>query len=234
MAGQTPRSLLGWDPVLIISQIVSLQALHYLTLSILIPPLLWAFAEPNALMYEGGPMNVGMVMDWREMAGWPTVHGLQGDDRRGWSVFRGAYSGGQKVGTGTWVDPFKDDNRYYQWDGRTDSRRGWIIAFCWMVAAGADVFFIYHLVRRPRLVLDFTLTLLLIHLVLTTYYSGALPSSPFVWLIMAAGAVVTVVSAEQLCVRREMREGLETASVPTDVEEIELGTRRPQQGLRMD
>lgn len=120
-----------------------------------------------------------------------------------------------------------------------------------MVAAGAEcvpvysshrltaqsncsVFFIYHLVRRPRFVLDFTLTLLLIHIVLTTYYSGALPSSAFVWLIMAAGSAVTVISAEQLCVRREMREGLQTAPVPTDVEEIEMGTRRPQQGLRMD
>ena len=41
------------------TQIVSVQALHYLTLSILIPPLLWFFAEPNALMFEGGPANVG-------------------------------------------------------------------------------------------------------------------------------------------------------------------------------
>ena len=80
-------------------------------------------------------------MDWREMAGWPTVHGLQGDDRRGWSVFRGAYSGGQKVGTGTWVDPFKTlegNNTYYQWDGRTDSLRGWVIAASWLVACAAE------------------------------------------------------------------------------------------------
>ncbi|EJC99986.1 uncharacterized protein FOMMEDRAFT_112301 [Fomitiporia mediterranea MF3/22] len=234
MAGQNQRTLLGWDPILIVSQIVSLQALHYLTLSLLIPPLLWVFAEPNALMYEGGAMNVGMVMDWREMAGWPTVHGLQGDDRRGWSVFRGAYSGGQKVGTGTWIDPFKDGDRYYQWDGRTDPLRGWVVAFCWMVTAGADVLYIYTLVRRPRLVLDFSLTLLLVHIVLTTYYSGALPSSPFVWLAMAGGTIGTVVVAEQLCVRREMREGLQTLSAPTDVEEIEMGTRRPLPGSRID
>lgn len=78
-----------------------------------------------------------MVMDWREMAGWPTVHGLLGDDRRGWSVFRGAYSGGRKVGTGTWLDPFKDSdgNHIYHWDGRTDPRRGRVIAVCWIVAS---------------------------------------------------------------------------------------------------
>ena len=191
-------------------------------------------------------------MDWREMAGWPTVHGLQGDDRRGWSVFRGAYSGGQKVGTGTWIDPFKEGNTYYQWDGRTDPLRGWVIAVCWLASSAAEfdypsrypaassdvlcsVFYIYSFIRRPRLVLDFTLTLLLFHLILTTYYSGSLPTSFFVWLVMTVGTACTVIFAEQLCVRREMREGLQTLQPSNiDAEEIELGTRRPAQGLRED
>jgi len=47
-------------------QIVSVQTLHYLTLSILIPPLLNLFAEPNSLSYEGGAANVGMWQDFRE------------------------------------------------------------------------------------------------------------------------------------------------------------------------
>lgn len=41
-------------------QIVSMQTLHYLTLAILIPPLLAIFAESSALEYEGGAANVGM------------------------------------------------------------------------------------------------------------------------------------------------------------------------------
>lgn len=86
-----------------------------------------------------------MVMDWREMAGWPTAHGLRGDDRRGWGVFRGAYSGGQRVGTGTWIDPFKDGNKYFQWDGRTDPLRGWVVAFCWLVASIAEYDSLIHL-----------------------------------------------------------------------------------------
>ena len=77
-----------------------------------------------------------------------------------------------------------------------------------------------------------------LHLILTTYYSGSLPSSLFVWIVMAAGTAATVVFAEQACVRREMREGLQTVVQPgssgADVEEIEMGTRRPAQGLRMD
>lgn len=35
----------GWDPILIIAQIIALQALHYLTLCVLTPPLLALFAK---------------------------------------------------------------------------------------------------------------------------------------------------------------------------------------------
>jgi hypothetical protein len=38
-----------------------MQALHYLTLSILIPPLLSLLADPAALTYEGGASNVGVT-----------------------------------------------------------------------------------------------------------------------------------------------------------------------------
>lgn len=36
-----------------------MQTLHYLTMSLLIPPLLAIFAEPESLAYEGGAANVG-------------------------------------------------------------------------------------------------------------------------------------------------------------------------------
>lgn len=119
-----------------------MQALHYITLSFIIPPLLAAFAEPSSLRYEGGAANVGksiptrcfvsdishfessgMVMDWRQMAGRPTVIGMPIGER--WW----AWSGGRKVGYGV-----KDD----QWDGSLDPIRGWIIAFCWIVACSAE------------------------------------------------------------------------------------------------
>jgi hypothetical protein len=65
-------------------------------------------------------------MDWREMAGRPTVRGMPGEGR--WRSYTGAWSGGKKVGFGT----------LNEWDGRTDPMRGWIIAFCWMAASGAE------------------------------------------------------------------------------------------------
>jgi hypothetical protein len=67
--------------------------------------------------------NKGMIMDWREMAGRPTVVEVPIGER--WWAWRG----GKKVGYG-WTED--------QWDGTMDSKRGWIIAFCWIVACSAE------------------------------------------------------------------------------------------------
>ncbi|KAF8815433.1 hypothetical protein BYT27DRAFT_7194437 [Phlegmacium glaucopus] len=206
----------NWDPVLLVSQIVSMQTLHYLTLSIIIPPLLAIFAESKSLAFEGGAANIGMIMDWREMAGRPTVRGMQIGEK--WW----AWSGGKRIGYG-----WKDD----QWDGRIDPIRGWIIAFCWLVACSADIYYLYKLVRRPRLVLDFALTLVFNHLVLSTYYSSSIPTSLFFWIVVLGGAALSIIVAEQLCVKREMSEGLSVLPVrPEDelVEEMEMGGLLPR------
>ncbi|KAI0339699.1 hypothetical protein BDW22DRAFT_1335835 [Trametopsis cervina] len=204
-----PTSANTWDPILIISQIISLQTLHYVTAAVLVSPLLSVFAEQSSLEYEGGAANVGMLMDWRQMSGRPTAGGTLADT---WKSLHSVWSGGHQVG----------DSQTLTWNGQIDSRRGWVIAACWMAACGADIFYLYTLIRRPRLILDFSLTLLFNHLVLTTYYSGAIPTSLFFWLIMAVGTGLMVIVAEQLCVKREMNEGL--AVVPaTDGDEIEMG-----------
>ena len=71
-----------------------------------------------------------------------------------------------------------------------------------------SIYYLYVFVRRPRLILDFALTLVLNHLILTTYYAAAVPSSIFFWVVVLCSAGTTTFFAEQLCVRREMREGL--------------------------
>jgi protein SYS1 len=75
-------------------------------------------------------------MDWREMAGRPTVRGTQSDLGR-WKSYAGAWSGGKKLGVGGEAG----------WDGRVDPMRGWVIAFCWLVASGFEyvhaILFIY-------------------------------------------------------------------------------------------
>ncbi|KAI0653580.1 integral membrane protein S linking to the trans Golgi network-domain-containing protein [Cubamyces menziesii] len=204
----------GWDPVLIISQIIALQTLHYVTLSVLIPPLLVMFAEPGSLEYEGGAANVGMIMDWREMAGRPTTRALPGEGP--WKSFHSVWSGGRQVGlTPSLQTGFR----------QVDPVRCWVIAICWIAASAADVYYLYALIRRPRLILDFALTLLFNHLVLTTYYSAAIPTSIFFWAIMGIGTTLTVIFAEQACVRREMTEGLVVASAPPDGDDnMEMGS----------
>ncbi|THH16682.1 hypothetical protein EW146_g3999 [Bondarzewia mesenterica] len=192
-----------------------MQCLHYLTLAVLIPPLLALFAEPSSLECAGGSANVGMLMDWREMAGRPTFRRLHGEDR--WNSFTGAWSGGKKVAEGAWYGGIAD---------RSDPWRGWVLAICWMLACGADIYYLYSIVRRPRLILDFALTLLFNHLVLTTYYSASLPTSLFFWAVMLIGAVLTIVAAEQLCVKREMTEGLIVATEVPEEEEMEMGDLR--------
>jgi len=204
-----PPRIQGWDPVLIISQIVCLQSLHYLTMSFIIPPLLALFAEPYALAHQGGAANVGMVMDWREMASRPTLTGIEGDNSRGWAAFRGVWTGGQRVGGGS-------AQQGWEWEGGIDPIRGWVLAFSWLLASGVDILYVYHIVRKPTHILDFALTLLLNHLILTTYYSSTLPSSLFFWLVMIAGSAITIIFAEQLCVRREMQEGLGAAYTELD------------------
>ncbi|KDN43671.1 hypothetical protein K437DRAFT_147200 [Tilletiaria anomala UBC 951] len=64
----------GFDPLRTLSQISSVQALHYLTLVVLVPILLRLFpgVSQEALRGEGGALQIGMLIDWRELAGRPT------------------------------------------------------------------------------------------------------------------------------------------------------------------
>jgi hypothetical protein len=97
-----------------------MQSLHYLTLATLAPPLLAIFAEPSALAYGGGAASIGMIMDWREMAGRPTFRLLHGVER--WDALTGTWSGGRRVADGLvqlGVDPL----------------RSWILGVAWVVAS---------------------------------------------------------------------------------------------------
>lgn len=86
-----------------------------------------------------------------------------------------------------------------------------------------SIYYLYTFIRRPRLILDFALTLVFNHLVLTTYYSASIPTSLFFWLVMCAGSAWTVIIAEQLCVKREMTEGLVVSAPRDEADEMEMG-----------
>ncbi|CAD6580823.1 MAG: hypothetical protein TREMPRED_002849 [Tremellales sp. Tagirdzhanova-0007] len=189
-------------------QIISLQSIHYLFLSLLLPPLLQSFTSPVLLTYSGGPSAVSHILDWREMASRPTVSsssfpGLSD----GWRTLRGAWAGGKQVGvleddeegigagekTGVHVEEEEEE----VWDFGVDDKRGWLIGMCWLIASAVDIAPLYYLVRRPTYILDFSLTLTFNHLILTTYFAKSFPTSLFFWVVQALGALFMVVVAEQ-------------------------------------
>ncbi|WFD32490.1 hypothetical protein MSPP1_003538 [Malassezia sp. CBS 17886] len=76
-------TLHGWDPLRLVAQVrrarrlltaqmAALQAIHYILLAAFVPPLLAIWTHRAALQFEGGPAQVGMVLDWREFASQPT------------------------------------------------------------------------------------------------------------------------------------------------------------------
>lgn len=108
----------------------------------------------------------------------------------------------------------EEEEKEEMWDYGVDKKRGWVIAGTWMLAFAIDILPLYYIIRRPTHILDFALTLIFNHFILTTYYSASFPTSIFYWLVQACGAVLMVVSAEALCVRREMKSALEIGWSP--------------------
>lgn len=51
------------------SQIVALQACHYLVLLLVTPPLMHVFTSPLAQSNSIRPSNVALIMDWRHLSG---------------------------------------------------------------------------------------------------------------------------------------------------------------------
>ena len=59
------------------------------------------------------------------------------------------------------------------------------------------------IVERSRLCLDFTLTMLLLHLLLVSVYNGAFPSGSW-WIVFILGGAITFMFADFLCSRQEI------------------------------
>ncbi|GAA5875354.1 hypothetical protein JCM8547_003212 [Rhodosporidiobolus lusitaniae] len=227
-----PRSsfrVQGWDPVLIISQIVSLQALHYLILAIILPVLLSLLANRDLLRYEGGASSIGMAMDWRAFTG-STVSGVPASRALQPGLAGLAAAAGGTAGKIDAGELARGVVRVVE----GDALRGWAVAVGWVAASMVDIFFLYHIVRRPTHILDFSITLIFNHLILTTYYSSSFPTSFFFWFVVGASSVTQIILAEQWCVKREMRDGFsvgemtphlggDTARLPDQREDLEMG-----------
>ena len=85
--------------------------------------------------------------------------------------------------------------------------------------------YLYTIIRRPTYILDFALTLLFNHLLLTTYYTSSFPTSPFIWLLFILSATAQIVWAEQLCIKREMKSNLTVSNWKVDRDDQEVQRR---------
>jgi hypothetical protein len=80
------------------------------------------------------------------------------------------------------------------WDRvRGDTTHGWLLAFVWALDGGfCMAIAIVALIARSKLVPDFALTVHLLHLIITSLYSGAIPSNSMWWLTMLASSGLCV------------------------------------------
>ncbi|KAG9320592.1 hypothetical protein KVV02_006932 [Mortierella alpina] len=110
-----------WDPVLILSQIVCLQSIWYVSVATII----YAFSA-----FSGADITLDAILNYREI--------------------------------------------------RADNAQGMLLGLAWLLNSAVGVFLLLKIVSRARLVLDFSLTLLLYHVFMTTLYSDHVPTS-FLW-----------------------------------------------------
>lgn len=311
------------DALTMTYQLLSVLPLHYIVLCVFIPPSLSFFSNNHAaLKFEGGPAQVGMILDWRELGSRRTfdwsplgedflswrkgvdkevlLSGLDQGDREAakhwkmgsvWlgdiaadarkakapyasppvvidarqilrpehSVIASALGGGgsgrggsgsldaealeQIKGeladaTGSAGTAAESDLEQWEWNMTRDPSRGWAIAGAWAVACAMDVFLLTTVVRRPKHILDHVVTLHLVHLLLTSWYSSSIPTSLFWWLVMLAHATACVVWAERVAIRTEMRKsvgyGLVGSGETVQQSDMDAGQQHQQQqdGLR--
>ncbi|KAI6380635.1 hypothetical protein MCOR25_001571 [Pyricularia grisea] len=89
---------------------------------------------------------------------------------------------------------------------RGDTTMGWLMAFTWLVDGALVVSLgLTLIVARSKLVPDFAISLHAIHLIVTTFYTGRVPRSPFWWLTMAASSAAAVGLGMWGCQYRELR-----------------------------
>lgn len=130
----SPPSQQGAHPSAL-TQIITLQALHYLTLSLVLPALLSILSDHDLLEYEGGATSISMAMNWRSFSG-ATASGI-GASRAlpaGLASLASAQAG---VGAAGGMDKAELARGVVRVVAR-DSFRGWAVALGWVAASMAE------------------------------------------------------------------------------------------------
>ncbi|KAI8598842.1 integral membrane protein S linking to the trans Golgi network-domain-containing protein, partial [Dissophora ornata] len=87
---------------------------------------------------------------------------------------------------------------------RGDNSQGLLLGLAWLLNSVVGVYLLLKIVARARLVLDFSLTLLLYHVIMTTLYSDHVPTSFLWWSLNGTTAGIMVFGGEYVCMQQEM------------------------------
>ncbi|KAI1316964.1 hypothetical protein EDD11_009208 [Mortierella claussenii] len=134
-----------WDPVLILSQIICLQTVWYVSISTIVFTL---------FKFSGTDITLDAILNYREI--------------------------------------------------RADNAQGMLLGLAWLLNSVVGIFLLLKIVARARLVLDFSLTLLLYHVAMTTLYSDHIPTSFLWWALNGTTAGIMIFGGEYVCMQQEM------------------------------
>ncbi|EPS40231.1 hypothetical protein H072_5953 [Dactylellina haptotyla CBS 200.50] len=88
---------------------------------------------------------------------------------------------------------------------QADNAAGWTLAMVWICNCLTNVTSITLLVGRAKYVLDFSLTIHLIHFLITSFYSRSIPRSWLWWAVLFGSSVITITAATWACQKRELQ-----------------------------
>ncbi|KAG5360525.1 Protein SYS1 [Yarrowia sp. B02] len=86
-----------------------------------------------------------------------------------------------------------------------DTTIGWTISMLWLIDTVFTVLAMTVIVGRSKLALDFTVTLHVINIVVSTLYTRALPTNGLWWLIQATSTVLMTILGTWTSQWRELR-----------------------------
>ncbi|KAF9904063.1 hypothetical protein EC991_003096 [Linnemannia zychae] len=87
---------------------------------------------------------------------------------------------------------------------RVDTAEGMLLGLAWLLNSVVGVYLLLKIVSRARLVLDFSLTLLLYHVLMVTLYSDHVPSTFLWWALNGTTCGIMIFGGEYVCMQQEM------------------------------
>ncbi|KAI9753599.1 MAG: hypothetical protein M4579_005063 [Chaenotheca gracillima] len=101
--------------------------------------------------------------------------------------------------------PFSPDLVFSWHSLRGDTTVGWMLGLVWMLNSLILVIFLLILVARSKLVPDFAFTIHILHLIITSLYTRAIPTNWLWWALQIASAALMTSLGVWSCQWRELR-----------------------------